>query len=190
MDTRVFIEWIVVALVAALSTCATERTLEMVHVIYRHGNRAPMSNYPTDSRSPDTWPLGLGQLTNIGKLQQYHLGEWLRKRYGDILINTTYNPKEIYARSSDIDRTLMSAQCNLAGLFPPKENEIWFPNNMLTWQPIPIHTTMVTTDSLIGFPPCPKYAALLNEVKKSDVVRQYEQTNKAGIHGISRQHGL
>nr|XP_006821105.1 PREDICTED: lysosomal acid phosphatase-like [Saccoglossus kowalevskii] len=57
----------------------------------------------------------------------------------------------------------------MAGLYPPKGKEVWFPEDVLTWQPIPIHTTMVTMDCLIGFPPCPKYLALLDEAKKSEV---------------------
>ena len=41
-------------------------------------------------------------------------------------------------RSTDFDRTLMSAYSNLAGLFPPNGSEVW--NDNLQWQPIPVHT--------------------------------------------------
>lgn len=32
----------------------------------------------------------------------------------------------------------MSALANLAGLYPPKESDVW--NNNIFWQPIPVHT--------------------------------------------------
>lgn len=41
-------------------------------------------------------------------------------------------------RSTDYDRTLMSAEAHLAGLYPPNGAQIFNPN--LVWQPIPVHT--------------------------------------------------
>lgn len=74
----------------------------------------------------------------IGKEQHYHLGQWLRQRYSSLL-SQTYNKDEIYIRSTDVDRTLMSALSNLAGLYEPKEKDVWDP--AIHWQPIPVHTT-------------------------------------------------
>jgi len=50
---------------------------------------------------------------------------------------------QVYVRSTDYNRTLMSAYCNLAGLFPPQGSQVW--NEKISWQPIPVHT--VTKDS-------------------------------------------
>jgi hypothetical protein len=41
--------------------------------------------------------------------------------------------------ASDVDRTLMSAEANLAGLYPPQDPvSVWNPS--ILWQPIPVHT--------------------------------------------------
>jgi len=45
---------------------------------------------------------------------------------------------QIFTRSTDYDRTLMSAEANLAGLYPPEGHQIFNPN--ISWQPIPVHT--------------------------------------------------
>lgn len=45
---------------------------------------------------------------------------------------------QIFTRSTDYDRTLMSAEANLAGLYPPEGQQMFNPN--ISWQPIPVHT--------------------------------------------------
>ena len=73
--------------------------------------------FPNISYSRSEWPVGEGQLTSIGKMQHYRLGQWLRDRYGNgNFINKVYSEEEIHVRSTNTDRVLMSAQANLAGM--------------------------------------------------------------------------
>lgn len=51
---------------------------------------------------------------------------------------------QVYVRSTDFDRTLMSAEANLAGLFPPDGMQRFNPN--ISWQPIPVHTVPIAED--------------------------------------------
>ncbi|KJH47685.1 hypothetical protein DICVIV_06209 [Dictyocaulus viviparus] len=88
--------------------------------VWRHGDRAPVGTYPTDIHQESAWPNGWGELTEMGMRQQYALGKVLRKRYIDIeepFINKQYNSKQVYIRSTDVNRTLVSAYANLAGMF-------------------------------------------------------------------------
>jgi len=51
---------------------------------------------------------------------------------------------QFYIQSTDYDRTIMSAQSYLSGLFPPTGSQIWNPE--LLWQPIPVHILQKSTD--------------------------------------------
>ncbi|XP_031767348.1 prostatic acid phosphatase-like isoform X2 [Galleria mellonella] len=136
-------------------------------VIYRHGDRTPVECYPTDPwRNESLWPVKFGQLTNIGKRQHFALGQWLRQRYSHLL-STEFEPTELHVRSTDVDRTLMSAQANLAGMYPPSGNSIW--DNQLMWQPIPVHTKPVFEDNLLAMEkPCTTYTQVFNEYVNSE----------------------
>ena len=74
-------------------------------------------------------------MTKEGKMQAFNLGKFLRRRYNKLL-GEKYSPNKIYIRSTDVDRTIMSAQAALSGLFMPTKDEIW--NDEILWQPIPV----------------------------------------------------
>ncbi|NP_001103850.1 lysophosphatidic acid phosphatase type 6 [Danio rerio] len=83
-----------------------------------------------------------GQLTTIGMQQLYDLGVRLRKKYiqEEPFLTPTFNPKEVYIRSTNIVRTIESAKCLVAGLFQQEqagvvsiltdkaEKEVLYPN--------------------------------------------------------------
>ncbi|XP_037885224.1 prostatic acid phosphatase isoform X2 [Glossina fuscipes] len=163
------------ALATATSTPVADTTINQelifAHVLYRHGDRTPIEPYPTDPWGDlKYWPTGWGQLTNIGKQQQYDLGRWLRKRYNKLL-SEIYSEDEIFVRSTDVDRTLMSSLCNLAGLYQPEASDIWNPD--VNWQPIPVHTMPEYMDSVLaGKAACPAYDHALSNLRNSDVFQK------------------
>ncbi|XP_051172509.1 venom acid phosphatase Acph-1-like isoform X2 [Leptopilina boulardi] len=86
-------------------------------------------------------------MTNKGKLRSYKFGELLRLMYNEFL-GTTYIEDEIYARSTNFERTKMTLQLVLAGLYPPNELQKW--KNNLNWQPIPINYVPEGQDILLN----------------------------------------
>ncbi len=80
-------------------------------------------------------------MTIAGIEQHHRLGEFIRQRY-DSLLNSNYNSSEIVVRSTDVDRTLMSAQSNLVGLYPV----VNLTTDKVPIQPIPIHTVSINSD--------------------------------------------
>uniref|UniRef100_A0A673WZQ1 Lysosomal acid phosphatase n=1 Tax=Salmo trutta TaxID=8032 RepID=A0A673WZQ1_SALTR len=134
MDSTVLL---LLTMFAVLGKVVGDRRLTFVTVLYRHGDRSPVKAYPTDRYQESSWPQGFGQLSQEGMRQHFELGQVLRKRYRGFL-NDTYDRHEISVRSTDYDRTLMSAEANLAGLYPPNGSQVFNPS--LEWQPIPVHT--------------------------------------------------
>jgi len=64
-----------------------------------------------------------------------------------ILINLlvgVYLNSRVYVRSTNIDRTLLSAYSNLAGMFPSSQSEIG--ESVFPWQPIPVHSADLDAD--------------------------------------------
>jgi len=134
-----------------VSACAAQEDKLIFAIdVIRHGDRTPITEIPQD---PHQWHEGLGQLTALGMLQEYHLGESLRKRYVEEkkLLPTHYEVQTVHIRSSDYDRTLMSAEALLLGLYPLGTGP-QLPNGTMAlpsaYQPIPIHTVDRHNDTL------------------------------------------
>uniref|UniRef100_A0AAR5Q8L7 acid phosphatase n=1 Tax=Dendroctonus ponderosae TaxID=77166 RepID=A0AAR5Q8L7_DENPD len=167
MWLRLLTAFALAALCGAAAPYKEEDDLKAVIVLYRHGDRSPLSSWPNDVYFTNTslWPDGYGQLNNMGKQRHYQLGKWFRERY-DGFLPRKYNYHDIYVRSTDVDRTLMSAASNLAGLYPPEGDQIW--NENLLWQPIPIHTTPEDLDPVLTTKvECASYDELFEEFKNS-----------------------
>ncbi|CAL1538268.1 unnamed protein product [Lymnaea stagnalis] len=165
-------------------------TLKLVSVLYRHGDRSPTTVYPLDNNQPaNTWPDGLGWLTNLGKVQQYELGHYIKQRYDGFLNTSYYNHNEILIQSSSVERCLMSAYSHLAGLYTPQGSQIWNPD--LLWQPIPVQTSQAGTDNKLALDaPCPRYDQLTAEVLASPAIQKEEQENKAFYDMVENSTGI
>lgn len=98
------------------------------------------------------------------------MGKYLRRRYERLLGNDAYSVDKVYVQSTDVDRTLMSAESNLAGLFPPNGGQIW--NDHLLWQPIPIHTIPEYSDYVLAAKkPCARYNYEMKKYEESPEIR-------------------
>lgn len=134
------------------------KTLRLVIIFFRHGARTPLKSYKSDPFKNYQWPDGLGSLTNAGKLQLYELGKKYRAYYANF-IPEEYYEKDVYIKSSDKSRCMMSAYTFLAGLFPPTERQLWHPE--ILWQPIPVHSLPRQLDNIVAATkPCKAWKAM------------------------------
>src|ERR1700677_330078 len=125
----------------AQGTQATQDKLIFAIDVIRHGDRTPYTDF---KNPPYVWPEGLGQLTPLGMSQEYNLGQKMHQIYMNdyALLPESYLASTMRVRSTDYDRTLMSAESLLMGLYP-----IGFgPNHT---QPIPVHTTALSQDDVL-----------------------------------------
>lgn len=180
---------LLVALSSACGQVFAGRQLVYATVLFRHGDRSPVKAFPSDPHQESAWPQGFGQLSQEGMRQHYELGQFLRARYKSFL-NESYNRHEILVRSTDVDRTLMSAEANLAGLYPPEGQQMFRPG--LKWQPIPVHTVPQSEEKLLSFPleDCPRYKQLMNETEHTAEFLNVTADNRDLIELVKNKTGL
>ncbi|KRY72863.1 Lysosomal acid phosphatase, partial [Trichinella pseudospiralis] len=164
----------------ALIHCARSSELELIftQVLYRHGERTPLSTYPNDPYKEAAWPNGFKQLTMEGCHQQYELGNFLRRKYSKLL-SKSYKSHEIYVRSTNTSRTLASAVCNLAGLY-----------RNIQPKTIPIHTVAEEVDFLLrtGLP-CPGYDSAYKKDSRK-VFSKIDKANEDFFKFVAKMSGI
>ena len=89
-----------------------ENNLYFVFTTFRHGARKPL--FRKDYFGNSNYSAGV--LTRYGKIQHLEIGKNYRKRYSNF-VNISFDKNELYIRSSDIDRTLVSTEKELEGFF-------------------------------------------------------------------------
>ncbi|KAK2856792.1 hypothetical protein Q5P01_005527 [Channa striata] len=179
----------VLTAVCVCGQAAEKRKLVYVTVLFRHGDRTPVFVYPTDPYKEEDWLQGFGQLSQEGMRQQYELGQFLRKRYAGYL-SKFYNRNEVLVLSTDYDRTLMSAQASLAGLYPPSGWQVFMKG--LRWQPIPVHALPKSQEKLLLYPlkDCPRYHELMNETHHTEEFLSFTATHKNFIDLVRNKAGF
>uniref|UniRef100_A0A1I8HR95 acid phosphatase n=1 Tax=Macrostomum lignano TaxID=282301 RepID=A0A1I8HR95_9PLAT len=148
---------LLLAAAVAASVPAEPNRLMQIVVLVRHGDRSAMRSLPIDPHSELLDQVGPAQLLEQGVRQLFRLGVWLRRRYDNqSLLPRRFNTSTMEVRSTDTDRTLMSAQALLAGLFPGQCAGDG--TSMPVCYPVPVHSKPTQTDQLLKMSsPCAAY---------------------------------
>lgn len=139
-------------LLSVPSLLFADDTLIFAVDIIRHGDRTPIVPLTAVNYQ---WQEGPGQLTAEGMQQEYKMGMEFRKKYIEKahLLPEHYEQGTMYVRSTDYERTLMSAESLLMGLYPPgtgpNTSESALPALPYAFQPIPIFSAPSKYDEVI-----------------------------------------
>lgn len=116
------------------------------------------------------------------------MGRFLRRRYEKFLRNGTYSSNEITVRASDWDRTINTANLVLAGLFPPKGNQVW--NYNLPWQPIAVHSISKPIDYILyAEDACERWIEAREEYLQSPEMQKIMNDNRELLQYIEEHAG-
>ena len=105
----------------------------------------------------------------------------MRKQYQRFL-GDLYVSSDVYARSTDYDRTRMSLLLVLAGLYPPKGSQRW--KSDLNWQPVPMRDAPIDNDPIMYSIACPTYVLSIfinHKLFLTFTYKMYSQKNKNSI---------
>lgn len=110
----------------------------------------------------------------------HRLGVFLKARYAPSFPpNGHIRPRDVYVRSSAVERCLETAQLLTAGLCSPQGAWKWSEGTGVTlgtiWQPVPIHTISPPEADglLVPTSTCKRAYALYGRVTESEVVKKF-----------------
>eukprot|EP00980_Cylindrotheca_fusiformis_P011418 scaffold2644_cov129-Cylindrotheca_fusiformis.AAC.8 len=154
--------------------------LKQLHVITRHGSR------PALSKDPDTlMELGGETLTPLGQKQLWDLGTWLRSRYAVDGFLEMYDLRVDRLESSNLDRTLTSANSLSMGLFPLKARlggsaNQFFQSLLPNAPAIPVFTRQDDNDIYLrSYRHCPRFTENLQRLYSTAGWNTLEENSKS-----------
>lgn len=174
-------------------------TLVFVQAVWRHGDRSPVAGFvcKKDPNKDSDWKQGFDQLSFNGMRQHMKFGNLIYERYVNKLkyLRSKYLSSEVYIRSTDYNRTIISAISNLIGTFYNKgvQAGVDYPNTteVQRWPagyvPIPIHTIFRSNDPYADVPytACARKPWLQNIAFNSPEVRLITDANQELFSVIS-----
>lgn len=105
---------------------AAEEHVVFTQLLHRHGSRSPL---PPVNRTRWCTAEGCGLLNKEGRHMLFRLGQHLRSRYAALgaeyfAEDGVYDASVVSSRSTDVLRTILSAEAFLAGLYPNASNPL------------------------------------------------------------------
>jgi hypothetical protein len=161
----------------------TNSKLISVHMVIRHGLRAPTSVYPTYPKINETstmFPRGLSQLTDAGIKQCINIGAYFRDRYSNFYSNDSRNAILL---SSNTDRS----RDYLAII----SNQLWKATTDSGWLAPRIFSAPTQIDYVVYFPSyCPNADSEYNTYLVGTEVAEYNKQNQKLYEIVGNNTGL
>ena len=167
-------------------------TLKQLHVVTRHGARTPLE------KEADTLlePGDVSVLTPLGRKQLYDLGVWLRNTYNTNDFLDLYQPSLDRLESSNLDRTITSANSLSRGLFPLHSqeggNRAEIFQSLLPEMPsIPVYSRQEQNDVYLrSYHHCPTFHDNLQELYQSVQWTTVETNYQSILRKVSQVFNL
>ncbi|CAH2055623.1 unnamed protein product, partial [Iphiclides podalirius] len=158
-----------------------DREMLLAFIVNRHGERTPDSDELSLSNEKEkimnlTHIEGLEGLTNLGKRRAYQIGKFIRQRYGcqgSKMLSNIYFQDEISVRSTDKERTKMTALVAMAAAYPPEVEQQWDEGLGKVWQPVPYTAVPLREDYLRYYSNCQRFKELMEGVKRESVHEEF-----------------
>ncbi|XP_045504638.1 venom acid phosphatase Acph-1-like [Colias croceus] len=159
-----------------------DNELLLTFLVNRHGERTPDSDELALSDQREkilnlTYIEGSEGLTNTGKRRAFQIGKFIRQRYGSQgyhLLSDIYLQDEIALRSTDKERTKMTAQMAMAALYPPVAEQQWDDGLGKVWQPVPYTAVPLKEDYLRYYSNCNRFKDLMAIAKAESLYQEFK----------------